>query len=338
MKRCSRNGLLVLAVLLVFATIFSVNGFAAEEVTIVDYDGFTSTIQLPVKRVVCLSASLNQILYALDAGDKLVGRDSKSSFPVEVLNLPVVARSSASPQIEAIIELKPDLIIADTMLKDDHRKKFDQFKIPVVVERPSDPERIFQTIRNFALLVEKEERGEELIAFINEYELLILDRLHKITEDDRTTVYWEWNKPFKTGSATSSVHPRIRLAGGKNICADLEGRYPQVSREYVWERNPEVIILMANRGSSVEEMKTVLEKTVDRVGIKDTSAVKNNRVYVITWDVHNGLPSIVGSLYYAKWCHPDLFVDLDPDDVYGQLLSEFFNINEHTPCVYPIDQ
>ncbi len=332
------NGLcLILVGLFLFTGLLAVPAVAGGMLTIIDYDGFESTLDLPIQRIVCLSPSLNQILYALDAGERIVGRDSKSQFPLEVLSLPVVAKSSHSPQIEAILELKPDLIIADTMLGDDHRKKFNQFNIPVVVERPSDPERLFQTIRNLALLVQKEERGEELISFISNYEELIKSRLAGLNEGERPKVYWEWNKPYKSASAASSVHPRINLAGGKNICAELEGRYPVVSREYVWARNPQVIILMAGRGSSVEEMQVVREKAVQRTGLKETTAVKEQRVYVITWDVHNGLPSIIGSLYYAKWFHPALFADIEPARVYAELLSKFFKIKEANPCVYPFD-
>lgn len=335
MKRISTDLVLVLVVALMLTTLFTLPLSAYERVTVVDYDGFESTFDSPVTRIVCLSPSLNQILYALDVGDMIIGRDSKSMFPAKILTLPVVARSSHSPQIEAIVQLKPDLIIADTMLKDDHRKKFSQFNIPVVVERPSDPERLFQTIRNFALIMDRVERGEDLISFITNYEELIEDRLKNITEAGRPRVYWEWNKPYRTGSATASVHPRIMLAGGDNICADLEGRYPQVSSEYVWQRDPEVIILMANRGASVEEMRTARQKIFERIGLKETAAVKDNRVHVITWDVHNGLPSVVGSLYYAKWFHPELFSDIEPHEVFQELLKKFFKINQHKPCVYP---
>ncbi|MFW5987929.1 MAG: ABC transporter substrate-binding protein, partial [bacterium] len=276
----------------------------AQETVIEDYEGKKVKIDLPVKKVVCLSSSANQIIMALDSFDRVVAWDSNSDedlYPRPDKDLKVVAENSHSPQIEAIAELNPDIVIADTMLQEDHRKKLESFGIPVIVERTSDPDRLFTTIENIAQIFEKEKRGKRLISYISEYRQIIERRISSIDEKDKEKVYWEWRKPFKTGSAGSTAHSKIEQNGGLNIAADAKGKYPTVSKEYIWGNNPEIIVRQASRGATESEMKELHEEIINRNSLKSTTAVKNNNVHIITWDIFSGLPSIVGDLYFAKW-------------------------------------
>lgn len=310
----------------------------AREITIKDYDGVSSTVDAPVDTIVSLNASLNQLLMALDSFDKVVAIDQNSKedlYPQPRKALKVVGDNSHHPKVEAIAELDPDVVLASTMLTDDHREKISSFGIPVVVERMSDSERLEKTIDNIGALVGKEERANQLFDFISKYRNIIEERVAGLDEGDRTKVYWEWYKPYKTGSSGASVHPQIVAGGGENICANAKGRYPTVSSEYVWERNPEVIIKQAGRGDSVESMKKARNKLMNRDSLESTDAVENESVYVITWNVTSGLPSVVGELYFAKWIQPELFKDIDPTEVYAELLEKFLDVSNYTPRAYP---
>lgn len=312
----------------------SVNTHAANRLHLTDYDGVVTQVNLPVLRIVSLSSALTEILWALGSGDKVVGVDANSRLFPKMDSLPVVGNNSSAPQLEAVLQLKPDVIFADTMLTEDARKKFALFGIPVIVERTSDPTRLDQTVRNVAAVVEKVERGEEILAFIHKYQNLISERVKDLREEERTRVYWERSTPYKTGSAESSVHLRIRQTGGTNICQDGVGKYPVVSAEYVWQQNPEVIIKMTSRGDSREVMRSEHEELMNRVGLKNTSAVKDKRVYIISWEIHNGLRSIIGDLYYAKWSYPDRFQDLHPDEVHHEMNELFFQLGQFNDVVY----
>lgn len=310
---------------------------AASSVMVVDVREQVVTVSQPVERIVCISSALNELLTVLGAGDRIVGRDRASDFPAILEPLPIVAENSFRPQIEAILELQPDLVIADTMLSADNRAKLESFGIPVVVERGSDPERLFDAIRNLGLVVGRTERAEDIIAFIGEYESLIMERVATLDESEKPRVFWEWNEPFKTGSKTSTPDPRISLAGGINIAHDATGDYPVVSGEFVWERDPEVIIKMSNRADTQEMIVERYEELVGRVGISETSAAQDERVHVISWTVHNGVRSIIGSLHYAKWFHPELFADVEPEEIHAELLSQFYDLDLATlePTIYP---
>ena len=331
-----KKGIIISMMLIMVLGSFSLA--TAEEITVEDYEGHKVTLETPVRKIVCTTTSANQIIMALDSFDKVIAWDKNSQediFPRPEKSRKVVADSSHSPQIEAIAELDPDLVIADTMLQEAHRKKIESFDIPVIVERMSDSDRLLTTIKNIGKIVEKEERAQELISFINRYRKIIEKRTTDLSKEDKRKVYWEWYKPFKTGSSGASVHPKIMQAGGINICADAKGRYPTVSSEYVWESNPEVIVKQASRGASEAEMKEAFNKIIRRTSLSSTAAVQNEEVYVITWDITGGLPSIIGDLYFAKWIQPDLFKDINPEKVYGKLLQKFFGVKEFTSRVYP---
>ncbi len=333
-KKRQTKGILVIAALCCVLVGFGVNVFAQESVTVVDSDGFEVEIALPVERIVCISSALNEILGALGVSDKVIGRDESSVFPAVLERVPVVAGSSYRPQIEAIVELNPDIVIADTMLQDEARNKFLAFGIPTIAERSSDADNLFTVIRRLAKITGTEQKGEELISFISTYRNIIVERVGNMPIEERTRIYWEWREVYKSGSSASLIQPTIDMAGAVNICADLEGDYPQVSSEYIIEENPEVIIRMESRGSSFERLVESWQEITSRVGLQETDAVRNNQVYIITWDIHNGLPSIAGDLYYAKLSHPELFTDIDPEKVYVELLEKFFDTIKTNQVIY----
>lgn len=331
-----KRSLIVVLVIALF--LGTVNNIAlGKTVTIEDVQEQTVTVPQPTNRIVSISGALTEMLVVLGVEDRIVGRDQLSEFPEVLKTVPVVAENSFRPQLEAILELKPDLVIADGMLSADNRAKLESFGIPVVVERGTDPTRLFAAIRNLALVTGTVERGEEIIAFIAEYENLILDRVGHLSEEDKPRVYWEWNAPFKSGSKTSTTGPRILLAGGINIAEDAAGTYPVLSAEYVWEQDPEVIIKMSSQTDTPEMAVERHGEIRSRLGISETSAVANERVHIISWTINNGIRSIISSLHYAKWFHPELFADLEPEEIHGELLAKFYNINlgDLEPTIYP---
>ena len=332
MKRSKLWAGAVLVTLVLFT--FSVQ--AQGVVSLEDQTGEEVEIETPVERIVCLNPALNEILAILGAEDRIVGINEGTEFPPVFEGILEVGGSSRNPQVEKIIELKPDVIIADTMLDEEVRKQFESFGIPVVVERASELNRLPKVIENLGKIVDNEDRAEELNSFIGEYNKLIEDRLSSLEKEDRTDVYWEWRGAYRSGNEDSNIHPRLELTEANNIAAHLEAPYPQVSAEFVWERDPEVIIRMASRSDSKEDMAQTREEIVNRQGLKEVEAVKNERVYLISWDVMNGPRSVVGSLYFANWFYPEKFVDIEPEEVYQEMLAEFYNYEGETaPVVFP---
>lgn len=125
-------------------------------IVIKDSYGANVNITLPVKRIVCITSGITEILYAIDAGDKVVGRDSFSVVPNAALQLPIVAQSSASPNTELIVQLNPDLIIADTMLSNSTKATFENnLKVPVLIQSASQSNMVVPLINALGIITDK---------------------------------------------------------------------------------------------------------------------------------------------------------------------------------------
>ena len=92
-----------------------------ETVTLIDFTGHQVELSAPVTKTVSLSAAASEILWALDEGKSMVGRSTSSNFPPMIESLTVAGKHSNSPDLELIMELEPELVIADTMLSEEDR-------------------------------------------------------------------------------------------------------------------------------------------------------------------------------------------------------------------------
>ena len=309
-----------------------------ERVTIVDYTGKSMEIPSPAETVISLSSHASEILCALEGGDRIVGRGGSSTFPPYLEDVPVVGESSYTPNIELILQLDPDVLVADTMLSDDGREKIESAGIPVIVDRFSDPDRTIANIRNLGLILGKEARAKELANFIENYRSVIEDRISDLEEVDKPIVLCEWGSPWKVATPGTSYGNKIMAAGGTSIAADeTAGKYVVVSSEWVAERNPEIIVfqVFGKVPPTAEELEKTRDEILSRPGLSEVEAVKDGRVYIITSGIVGGAPSVIGDLYLAKWFHPDLFEDVDPEAVHGELLQRFLGLELDGVYVYP---
>ena len=310
---------------------------SSESVTIVDYTGKSLEVPSPVETVISLSSYASEILCALDGGDKIIGRDSYSTYPPDLEDVPIVGQSSYSPTIELILELDPDVVIADTMLSDDNREKIESGGVPVIVIRSGDPERTMAIIRDLGTILDKNERADELVAFIDRYHTIVEERTADLDEEDKPVVLGEWASPWNAATPGTGFGDKIAAAGGISIAADeTPGSYVVVSSEWVAEKDPDVIIFQkSGKNHTLEGLEETRNEILSRPGLSDVGAVKDRRVYVVTSGVMGGAPSIISDLYFAKWFHPDLFEDIDPEEVHEELVQEFFGLELEGVYVYP---
>jgi iron complex transport system substrate-binding protein len=171
----------------------------------------------------------------------------------------------------------------------------------------------------------------------------ILDRTGTIPDEDRPSVYFMSMGHFDwTGNRDSTGHVRIAEAGGRNIAADLQTKVPHVDMEWVIEEDPEVIIYSMTSEQydgttpTIEEMEAKRMEIISLPGFDSVDAVKTGRVYITDIKMASGLSEMAAMLYYAKWLHPDLFQDIDPRAVHGELLQKYLDMDiEGIYQVYP---
>ncbi|OPY50128.1 MAG: Cobalamin-binding protein precursor [Methanosaeta sp. PtaU1.Bin112] len=301
----------------------------AETVTITDFTGQDVEVNSPTNKTVSLSGAASEILWALDGGKSMVGRSASSNFPPALENVTIVGKHSNAPDLELIMELKPELVIADTMFSEEDRKVLEEDGIAVVVERFIDPFRTLQVIENLGKALGKEERASELSGQLKGYQDLVKERTSGIKQEDRPTVFFEWlGKPYHSASNGTSYDNFIDFAGGVNLAANESTDYPDVSPEWVIENDPDIIlhILGSSKDYSQEDLKKWREEIMSRPELQNLKAVKEGRVYVLSGTVATGVRSAIGELYLAKWLHPQLFEDMDPQSVHRELIKEFYGL------------
>jgi iron complex transport system substrate-binding protein len=309
-----------------------------ESITMIDFTGHEVEISAPVNSTVSLVGAGSEIIWALDGGKSMIGRSEYSDFPPNIENVTIVGKSSNSPDLERILELKPDLVIADSMLSEEDRKVLEEDGIAVVVERFTDPYRTLLFIENLGKALGKQKRADELFNLLKGYQDLIKERTSDITPEQKPAVFLEWlGRPYHSASNGTSYHNQVIFAGGVNIAANETVNYPDVSPEWVMEKNPDIILhfLGSTADYSEEELKVRKDEIMSRPELQNLKAIREGRVYVLSGTVATGIRSSIGELYLAKWFYPELFEDVNPDAEHEKMIEKFFNLDLQGAYGYP---
>ncbi len=230
---------LVLSALLVSCVQLAYAGVASQ-ISVTDDTGQVVKLAKPAQRIISLAPNLTEILFAIGAGDKVVGVSSESDFPPQAKAIARVA-SFNELNLEAIIESKPDLIVAWlggnpigqlTKLKELH--------IPVYSARFKTIADIPKTMQKLSILTGTVNQATPVIKNFNTN---IAKLRHKYAKQQPVSVFYQvWHKPIFTISDKSIINQVIGLCGGRNVFAKTKGSSPQVSVEAVLVADPQVIL------------------------------------------------------------------------------------------------
>jgi iron complex transport system substrate-binding protein len=313
----------------------SENGSQKETVTVVDKTGVSVEVKVPVERIVNIAPGAVEIICALGCGDKIVGRDTYSTFPPSMSEIPIVGESSFSPNLELLLELQPDLVIADEGLDAENQKKIEDAGVPVIIEMFMEP-RLTTCIGNLGLILDAEEKATELIDFYEYYENLVSERIKDVASTEKPSFYFEWYMPWYSTRPGDSWDELLVAAGGTNIAPEGPISDPQLSPEFVAEQNPDVIVRMLTRmdGEDMAAFQALRDEILNRPALSETTAVKEEKVFVIKNTVLV-LRRPIGLLYLAKWFHPSLFEDIDPAAIHEQMIQKFFGVELEGVFAYP---
>ena len=244
-------------------------------VSVVDMTGRTITLDEPAERIVALTASDCEILYAIGAGDKLVGRGEYCDYPAEVLDVPSV-QSGYDTNIEQIIALHPQVLLMSTMAQTDEQvEQLEAAGVHVVVSDAQDIEGVYTAIEIIGALMGKEENAEKIVDDMKKG----FDELKEKTADaeEEKTVYFEVS-PLEYGLWTPGkgtfMNEIAEMLGLKNCFDDVDG-WAAISEEQVLERNPDYIVTIT---MYFGEGPTPEEEIMSRKGWEDVTAVVNEDI------------------------------------------------------------
>ncbi len=277
-----------------------------EPVELVDSLNNSVTVETKPERIVSLAPSITESLYAIGAGDLLVGRTDYDNYPEAVLELPSVGGFSAdSISIETIISLEPDLVIGGSSLQGDVIASLNESGIPSVTFESGSVEEITNLLLLLGEATENQEKAGATVAEMQARIQAVTDIVETIPEDERATVYYEiWHEPLMSTSNKTFIGELINLAGGINIFGDLEESYPVISAESLLEANPTAIIGPSSHGDQLTE-----EAIASREGWQDIAAVKNKNIHILDEDIISRPgPRVVDALEaLAQALYPDYF-------------------------------
>ncbi|NLU53197.1 MAG: ABC transporter substrate-binding protein [Clostridiaceae bacterium] len=245
-----------------------------DKIEVTDMAGRKITLDKPAEKIVVLSAADCEILYAIGAGDKLVGRGEYCDYPEEVNSIPSV-ESGMETNIEQIIALNPQVVIMSKMAQSkEHAETLEKAGIKVVVSDPQNIEGVYTAIKLIGTIAGKDKEAD---AVIDNMKSVFSDISAKADKNSGKTIYFEVS-PLEFGLWTAGkgtfMDELAAMLGLTNAFSDVEG-WAEISEEQVIERDPDYIVTIA---MYFGEGKTPTEEIMGRSSWQNMKAIKNKAV------------------------------------------------------------
>jgi iron complex transport system substrate-binding protein len=258
------------------------------------------TIKSRPARIVSLSPTLTEDLYAVGAGKQVVAVDQDSNYPAGV---PKTSLSGLTPNIEAIARYDPGLVVA-SQNSGGLVSGMTKLGIPVLIEPAVGTlDGAYAQIGQIGQATGHAAQAAQVVAGMKQQ--IAADVSKAGTAHKGATYYWELSaSPFYSAASNTFIGQVVGLFGLKNIAdaasKPADGGYPQLSQEYIVKARPQIIFLADNQPSSGGQSPAVVGK---RPGWSGIPAVRNHEVIGLNDDVASRwgprLPQLVGQIATA---------------------------------------
>jgi len=251
-------------------------------IVLTDGTGREVSLERRAERIVSLAPSNTEILFAIGAGDLLVGRDDFSDYPPEVEEVTSIGSTYGGLNTEAIIALEPDLVLAAGITPPEHIQSLEQLGVRVfAIGNPMDFQGLFENLTAVGTLTGHRPEALALVEDLRSRVEAVAEALEGV---ERVPIFYEVDAsdpsaPWTTGSGTFQQH--------------------------IFElRDPDVIIFGAG-----PFVPTTVESLKLRPGWGGITAVREDRVYAVDTDLLDlPGPRLVEGLEAVAWIlHPDRF-------------------------------
>ncbi|MBI0114503.1 MULTISPECIES: hemin ABC transporter substrate-binding protein [unclassified Gilliamella] len=246
-----------------FLLIFSINSLI----------NFSSANQ----RIVIAGGALTEIVFALGAGDQVIGVDKTSSFPEKVKQLPQIGYWKLL-NIEGILSLKPSLFITLNDVEPENIiDQVNQSKVDVLALKrvPGTIDLLYENINKIAVKLDKQKEGQALIERIKTNIADIEAKVATHAQKTKVLALMSMGGNNSVAGKNTTIDALITIAGGENLAN--HNSFKSYTAESLITLNPEVIILNKH---SIDQLGG-LDKVNTIPGITETAAFKNNRITII---------------------------------------------------------
>ncbi len=257
-------------------------------------------------RIVSLTCSNTEILFALGLGPRLVGVDNWSDFPPEVKRLP---RVGPDLQIDMgkVAALRPDLVLASLSVPGMERNLpgLERLGVPFLVLHPTSLDDVFKDIELISEATGVLEAGRRLTADLRDRIAAVRARTREASR--RPTLYWEWwPKPLISPGRQSWVVQMSELVAADLLFKEVDATSFVVDESQVFEHDPDHVVLCWC-GTLQHTMSAT--RVADRPGWNSLQAVRTGRVHCLPEDLYGrpGPRLAEGLDRLARVVHPELF-------------------------------
>ena len=299
----------------------------------------------PAQRIVAWRKDLIQ-------SDPATWQQYRQQFP-QLEKIPTFGGSEQGTfDIEQAINLKPDVIIMNidarnAIIDSGYEVALASAGIPIIyVDFRYDPiAHIPPTVKLFGELFGKSDRAEAYLKFRDSELRRVISRVSKLQEP-LPKVFLErlggYSEECCMTFGKGSFGRFVKLAGGDNIAANLApGSFFTINPEKVIALNPDIVILTSGNfqafvpggrwiplgpGVNTEESRHKLAWFTTRPAYANSTARRNNAFFAIWHQFYNSPYDVIAIQQLAKWIHPQLFEDLDPDDTFRRLHQKFLPV------------
>ena len=271
-----------------------------------DARGITVSLPAKARRVVSLSPAITEILYAAGAGPAVVGVTTYCNFPAEAQAVAKIGGFSPNTvSIEAIVALKPDLVLGELSAHGQLGAEFERSGVRFAALPQTDIESVFQAIELLGRVAGDEQRSKSLVASLRARMAAVAAKTAAVPADKRPIVFWEtWDEPLMSVGPHAFTGQIIEAAGGRNCFYDSQADWPAVSFEAVLARDPDYIMAADSHGAALTP-----ERLARRPGWSALKAVRLGHVVLLDGDtVSRPGPRLVDALeQMARVLYPALF-------------------------------
>ena len=246
----------------------------------IKFGGYTTKIAKKPTKIISLSPSATEILYAVGAGSQILAVDNLSNYPA---GAPVSEISAFEPSVEAILAKKPDLVLLsiDSTKAPQIRNALVKLGIPVLMEKA--PATLKDVYAENTLLARVTDRQAGAVKLNASMAKSIKETLAKAKKSSKIRIYHELDDTYYSVTSNTFIGKVYKDFGAVNIAdaaagADNSG-YPQLSAEYLLKSDPQVIFLAdAQYGVTADSVSK-------RAGWSQISAVKNKKIVELPADI-----------------------------------------------------
>ena len=267
-------------------------------VEVTDYHGNVVTIAEKPETIISLAPAVTEVLYALGAGDRVIGVTSLCDYPSEAMEVDKVG-DFEGPNVELVLQKEPDLVISGGYMHEEAMGTLTDTGIIVLPVEAESFDNVYVSIENIGKAIGASDAAAEMIG---DMQAGVAEVQEQVADLSPVRVFYmlDYGEEIWTASAGTFIHDMIGFAGGVNTAAEADTPWTRYSVEAIVEGDPEVIVC---------DVYVDVEAVKSDPALQGVSAVVNDRVYTVSDSnifSRGGPRLILGLQELVGMLHPEL--------------------------------